>query len=98
MATYMIEGEWSGYAPSHRRVVHREYTTSKQRAEAIKKLGCITYGDGTRLILTVNISPRGNRPPPINGYNSLISDCLKYGMDSVGDLGKRKVKREGSIV
>lgn len=91
---FMVEGEWSGYTSSQRRVVHREYA-SRKRAEAIRQLGRIRYADGTVLVLRVSEyhAARGQqRPSPINGYGSLIEDCIAAGVNSVDALINSQAK------
>ncbi len=81
--SYTIEGKWTGYTSAQRRVVHREHTRSKKRADQIRELGSIGYTDGTRLLLHVIDGKSGK---PINGYSSLINDCLRHGVNSVAAL------------
>ena len=83
MASFTIEGEWAGYRSSQRRVVHREHTRSKKRAEEIRGLGRIRYSDNTVLVLRVLDGKQGD---PIDGYRSLIADCLLHGVNAVDDL------------
>jgi len=92
MATYMIEGEWTGPsspAGGYTRHVHREYTKSKRRADDCERLGSILYTDGTRLLLSVEDVTETHytkRRPKINGYSKLIGDCLAHGVSAVADL------------
>lgn len=92
MTTWMIEGEWSGPqnpAGNWTRIVHREFTKSRNRADACRNLHSILYSDGTRLFLTVTERHRsGQRPPAIPGYHELINACLQTGIASVDDLDK----------
>ena len=88
MTTWMIEGEWSGPsdpAGDWNRLVHREYTTSQQRADACREMGSILYSDGTRLLLHVSVH-HGCRHGSRNGYGDLIPDCIRHGVKSVEDL------------
>lgn len=83
---YLVEGTWSGYTSGQRRVVHREVVNHK-RAEAIRELHMIRYTDGTCLYLSVReLAYREKAEKPINGYKSLIDDCLRHGVNSVSDL------------
>ena len=87
--TWMIEGTWSGYKSSQRRVVHREYTQNIKRAEAISKLHSIGYTDNTWLYLAVTDATGQHwrkRPPVIHGYGSLIDQCLDTGKRMVAEL------------
>lgn len=93
MTVYIIEGTWSGYNSSQRRVVHREYTSSAKRAEHIKAISSITYSDGTCLDLSVREKHDRKPRQPIRGYNELIEDCLFYGVSSVMALREAKEKR-----
>lgn len=83
MNTHTIEGTWTGYTSSQRRVVHREHTRSESRIEAVRKLGSIAYTDGTRLLLHVS---EGKRGKPKDGYGSLIRDCIAQGVNTVAEL------------
>ena len=87
MGSYTIEGVWTGYTSAQRRVVHREHTRSKERVDAIVALGSIAYTDGTRLLLHASDGKHGQ---PINGYGSLIRDCLRRGVSSVAELYSAK--------
>ena len=88
MTTWMIEGEWTGPsdpAGDWCRLAHREYTTSKLRADACRAMGSIRYSDGTRLLL--HVSPHiGRRIGSRNGYGDLITDCIRHGVTAVEDL------------
>lgn len=90
MTVYVIEGEWSGYRSSQRRVVHREYTTSKERAEQIERLAYIFYSDGTRLDLYVREKLDRKKREPISGYTRLINDCLRYGVNTVNEVVQKQ--------
>ena len=84
MATWMIEGLWSGPvspAGEWNRMQHREYTRSKRRAEACEKLGRIRFSDGTCLRLLVTPHTGGKRLPTRNGYGELIDRCVAAGKD-----------------
>jgi len=83
MSSFTIEGTWTGYTSAQRRVVHREHTRSKKRAEDIRALNCIRYTDGTALILRVI---DGKKDKAIDGYSSLINSCLAQGVNSVAEL------------
>ncbi len=84
---YEIIGEWSGYRPSQRRVVHREYTTDSEFADKVKKLGFIVYTDRTTLDLTVREMEFGERKKPtIPEYTKLIRECILKGTHYVDKL------------
>ncbi len=83
--TFTIEGEWTGYTGSQRQVVHREHTRSTQRVADIEKLQAIRYTDGTALVLRVLSGKSGK---PIDGYRTLIADCIRHGVRSVAALPK----------
>lgn len=100
--TYMITGEWSGPsspAGNYTRIVHREYLRADTAAkhafvEKVRNLNLIRYTDGTALYLHVEaMPPRAKRRPTINGYGSLIRDCISYGVNSVDAL--IRAKRDG---
>ncbi len=86
MSTYKIEGEWSGYTSSQRHVVHRKYTTDRLLAEQVKKLNFIVFTDGTTLNLRVSESNGGVKEREIDGYSSLIADCLSQNVNTVAAL------------
>jgi len=86
---YEITGTWSGYTPSQKHVVHREYTINRRFADAVKALGTIAFTDGTQLMLRTRLMEyREKRGKEVNGYRSLIRDCIHYGVASVADLPK----------
>ena len=87
MASFTIEGTWTGYTGARRRVVHREHTRSVKRAEEIRQLGAILYTDGTQLLLDVR---EGKSGEAIAAYGSLINDCLRHGVSSVAALGFKR--------
>jgi len=78
MTRYVLEGEWSGYRSSQRRIVHREVIT-KQRADRLRNLSSIQYTDGTRLDIYVREAEPRERVSQINGYNSLIRQAERTG-------------------
>jgi hypothetical protein len=87
---FVIEGEWSGYHSGQQRVVHRTvHEASERRLRAwADKTHAISYTDGTRLILSVrDCKPRERVKDIINGYTSLIRDCVYYDVSSVHELG-----------
>ena len=87
---YVIEGTWSGYTSNQRRVAHRTVERSQKQAEAIKALGSITYTDGTALWLDVREAQPRERVQEIHGYDSLIRDCVRLGVNRVSDLSEKR--------
>lgn len=81
--TYTIEGTWSGYVSTQRHVVHREHTRSRKRCEDVRKIGAIYYTDGTALYLRVL---EGKSGKAINGYGSLLNDCIRHDCRHVSQL------------
>lgn len=83
---YILEGTWSGYRSSQRRVVHR------QVIRKLVSLSCICYTDGTKLDISVRPAKKGERVKEIHGYTSLIRDALALNKDyvTVDELVKRK--------
>jgi hypothetical protein len=69
---YVLEGEWSGYTSSQRRVVHREVISSEKRAERLKKLAGIRYTDGTTLMMFLRVAKPRERVQEVHSYTSLI--------------------------
>lgn len=97
--TWMIEGEWSGYTSSQRRVVHRHYTTNRKEVESIKAIGYgITYTDGTMLILTVKEHTGRKVLPVKDSYRDLIDKCRWAGVSSVQALIDRSKPAEAILV
>lgn len=82
----MVEGTWSGYTSAQSRVVHRD-VVSEKTAEEIRELGSIRYTDGTYLSLSVRECKPRERVEKLNGYGSLISDCLALKVRAVADIG-----------
>ncbi len=83
---YVIEGEWSGYTSAQRRVCHRKLARNEKHAEAVRKLRGITFTDGTWLSLRVREAKPRERVEVIDGYSSLIDDCIHHGVSSVAEL------------
>lgn len=78
MGRFILEGEWSGYSSSQRRIVHREVVTAKV-AEKAREIGSIVYTDGTRLDLYTRAAKSRERVQEINGYGRLIREAIKHG-------------------
>lgn len=74
---FVIEGTWSGYTASQRRVVHRTVHKSspKLRAWAEKKDN-IRFSDGTYLLISVRDCLPRERVSQIHGYDSMIMDAF----------------------
>ena len=70
---YILEGEWSGYRSSQRRVAHRVVTKHPKRYE---KLKTIRYTDGTTLDLSIRPCKPREKVAEIHGYDSLIDKAL----------------------
>jgi hypothetical protein len=75
---YVLEGEWTGYVQSQRRVVHREVINGK-RALRLKKLQLIRYTDGTALLIYIRPAKHREIVRPINSYTELIQDAERSG-------------------
>lgn len=96
MATFMIEGEWSGYRSSQEHVVHREFLNDRSGDRRSLIEWCdenygIGYDDGTTLRLVVTeLKPRAKRDKVVNGYTKLIRDCHRHNVTSVTDLPREK--------
>ena len=91
---FVIEGEWTGYRSSQRRIVHRTVhkgSFKNLRAWAEKTYG-ISYTDGTMLLLTVRDCKPRERVQQIHGYDSLIRDCAMYDVNSVNALEAERKK------
>lgn len=95
---FVIEGEWTGYRSSQQRVVHRTVHSGamkKLRSWAEKTYG-IRYTDGTMLLLRVRDCKPRERVQVIRGYDSLISDCHYYDVDSVDGLQAARTARKAA--
>lgn len=85
---FIIEGEWTGYRSSQRRVVHRTVhpaSFKKLRAWA-EKTYAIRYNDGTSLLLTVRDCLPRERVQENHGYTRLINDCAHHDVCTVEAL------------
>ena len=80
---FVLEGEWTGYSSSQRRVVHRTVTRNPARYE---HLHYITYTDGTGLVLRLRQCFAREVVKEIHGYDSLIESCLRHGVTRVDQL------------
>lgn len=86
---FVVEGVWTGYTAAQRHVVHRTvHFGDPARYEALK---AIRYTDGTSLLISVRALDRGERVSTLHGYDTLIADCIRYGVSSVYDLGLAQV-------
>ena len=88
---YVIEGTWSGYSGSQRRVVHRDVHNDRWKTDAALRVwaetvGSIRYTDGTRLCLDVRDCKPRERVQEINGYKRLIRECFRRNLSAVEDL------------
>lgn len=95
--SWVIEGEWSGYTSSQRRVVHRVYERSKDFADKVQKLGSIIYTDGTALYLSVKPHRGRKVEREIHGYDSLIRDCIAKGVNRVALLKETATERAARL-
>ena len=80
---WVLEGEWTGYTSSQRKVVHREVVTSAKRAEALRRLHAIVYTDNTSLILHLREAKPREQVHEVNGYGSLIREAEATGKGRV---------------
>jgi hypothetical protein len=79
---YVLEGEWTGYTSSQRRVVHRQVVYGR-RARRLKNLHAIVYSDGTSLILTLRKARLRERVEEIHSYDELIQKAETKGSPRV---------------
>ena len=70
---YVLEGEWSGYRSSQRRVAHREVTKYPKRYGTLKT---IRYTDGTTLDLSLRPCKPREKVVQILGYCELIEKAV----------------------
>ncbi|CAM2142599.1 conserved protein of unknown function [Pararobbsia alpina] len=85
---YIIEGTWSGYTSTQRRVCHR--TVHKGAEKSLRawaeKTYAIAYSDGTSLIIKVRDCEPREHVEEIRGYGELIRDCAHHDVSSVDAL------------
>ena len=84
---YILEGEWSGYRSSQRRVCHRVVT---KNPEIYKNLNSILFTDGTTLDLSIRKCKPRERVNEIHGYDSLINKCITLKVNSVKAIYNKK--------
>lgn len=92
---FIIEGFWRGYRSNQDRVVHlsvHSASEKKLRAWADKNY-CITFTDGTALVLNVRDCKPRERVTPKHGYLSLIRDCAAEDVNAVEALATVKEAR-----
>ena len=96
-ARFIIEGTWSGYIASQRRVVHRTVHSAifKILRAWAENTHAIHYQDGTALCISVRDCKPRERVREIHGYDSLIYDCYFHKVDSVAALYAIKNRKEG---
>ena len=99
-ARFVIEGVWSGYRSSQRRVVHRTVHKGNRKSLRawVEKTHGIRYTDGTMLYLTVRDCKPRERVQQIRGYDSLINDCQHFDTDSVSELYERQASLKKSFL
>jgi hypothetical protein len=98
MGRFVIEGTWSGYQSSQRRVVHRTVHDSHRHAylrDFVAKTQAIHYTDNTALFLTVLGCKPYERVKEIHGYDKLIADCARHGVVSVAALSAAENAKRG---
>lgn len=94
---YVIEGEWSGYTSGQRRVCHRVVTSRDALADWVRRNHAIYFTDGTALYLTVRPAAFREKVKEIHGYDSLISDCMLFDVNSVDAVIKaQKAAKEAT--
>ena len=82
---FIIEGEWSGYRSEQRRICHRTVT---KYPEKYKELSFIRFTDNTTLDLRIRECKPREKVAEIHGYDSLIEECLRDGVNTVEELKK----------
>lgn len=85
---YLLEGVWTGYTSSQRRVVHREIIRDGWRARRLRSLRSIVFTDGTSLLLSLREMRRGEKANEIHAYQTLIrqAECRNGPVVLVADL------------
>lgn len=94
---FIIEGEWLGHG-SKGKIFHRTvHSQAEKRLRAwASKTSCITFGDGTQLLLSVRDCKPRERVQEIRGYAKLIQDCAYEGVASVDALIAREAARKAA--
>jgi hypothetical protein len=78
---YVLEGEWSGYVPYQRKVVHQTVTTYPDR---YRHLHWIEFTDGTTLKIRLRPCQPREQVRQIDSYTKLINEAA--------DLNKARVE------
>jgi len=80
---YVVEGEWTGYTSSQRKVAHREVIDDKKVGkgfvEKLRNLHAIVYTDGTSLLVHTREAKPREKVEQVLGYKSLIRDAVYHG-------------------
>ncbi len=98
---FVVEGTWSGYTSNQRRIVHRTVHKASERRlrNWLTRHSSISYTDGTFLCLSVrDCKPYERVRGIVNGYGSLIRDCVWHDVSSVHALQSAKNRRESDNV
>ena len=85
---FCIEGTWSGYTSSQRRICHRVYMTDGEMADKIKAIRSIRFTDGTALY--VSVSPVFRKEELLDenrSYDALIDEAVRTGKTDVAEMG-----------
>lgn len=95
---FVIEGEWLGHTQN--KIFHRTVhaATEKRLRAWASATSCITFGDGTRLLISVRDCKPRERVQELRGYSSLIRDCAYEGVTSVTELLAREAVRRAARV
>jgi len=83
---FVIEGEWTGYQSSQRRVCHREVLTitnpkTSKVLKALQSLYSIPFSDGTSLVISVREARYREKVAELHGYTKLIRDAMYAEID-----------------
>lgn len=95
---FVIEGEWLGHGSSKNKIFHRtvHQQTEKRLRSWASSTSCITFGDGTQLLISVRDCKPHERVEEIRGYARLIQDCAHEGVSSVPELIAREAARKAT--
>lgn len=97
---WVVKGMWSGPicpAGDWTPLQYRETTSDPAFMQSVRKLGSITFGDGTQLRLQVDTLEKYARKPSdldVTGYGKLVRQCIAEQVCTVDALFAKRKQRE----
>lgn len=83
---FIVEGEWSGYVSSQRRVVHR--TVHTLHRAAFEKIHDLRFTDGTALYITVRDAKFREKVEVKDQYSTALMGAVYKGLTGSIDITK----------